>query len=156
MVNDMTDQRLLSCMSSLISEEFFNVSKNSFLVKGKKKYRRPEKAFGVMLGREVIQKRFHYNPVDASYLAPRTAALPKTAFQADQAKCSLLMKELVETNPVPKWPHAGAPDLARPSADLALYREAARTKRHEEVAQHAWKGFLCDRRHKIVIKRAIE
>jgi hypothetical protein len=133
----------------------FNHAKNSFLVKGKTKFRRPEKSFGAILARKVIDRVHHYSAVEAAVPAPRTAALPQSAFVADPAHCTLPLAALSSAHQKPSWYSTGPEQLSRNQADLALFRAAFDSQDHRLVAEKAWLGQFCDWTHQLVLRRDV-
>lgn len=135
------------CLASQAVEDMFNHAKNSFLVKGKRRFRRPEKSYGAILARKVPSEIHRYTPVGATVPAPRSSVLDRGAFEANPQACSVDVTGLSSTQQTPPWYTAGLEQISRPISDLELFRAAAETGQHRKVAEQAWLGQLCDWKH---------
>lgn len=144
--------QLTGCIASQCSEDMFNHCKNGYLIKGKRKFRRPEKSWATILARKVPERIHRYVPVEATEPVARTASLDKTVFEASQKSCSLDVASLAGTSQSPTWYTAGPEQVSRVHADLELFRAASHYKAYRQVAENAWLGELLDWNHQLVIR----
>lgn len=141
------------CLSSQCAEDMFNHSKNSFLVKGKKRFRRPEKAMAAVLARRVPERVHRFVPIEPSEPVAKTAALSHDAFEASQQACSLAVSSLSGPSQTPAWYSSGPEQVSRIHADIELFRAASLTKRYRSVVENCWLGQLVDWTHQIALRR---
>lgn len=81
---DMASQNLSGIMSSQCSEDAFNHMKNSKLVTGKRRFRRPEEVFAVCLARKVVDGIHRFRPVPNDVpVECRSVRLDKHCFSPD-------------------------------------------------------------------------
>lgn len=149
-----TEKRLSAIMASQASEDMFNAAKNSSLVKGKKRDRRPQKCYGVVLDRNIMSGVHRYDGVEADVGLPSlSVALPASAFQMEPSKCSLNVKGLAGTASKPPWYTTGPEGIAKAYADLALIRECSRMA-SPVALDFAWLSRLCAATHRVVMRPA--
>ncbi len=73
---------------------------------------------------------------------------------ADPKQCSLkALKTISDTNQKAPFYTAGAAEVSRVQADLALYRAGADSKKYRLVAERAWLGELIDWKHQIAVQK---
>ena len=142
-------------MSSQPCEDTFNFQKNSKVVKGKKKFRRPAKVMSVAIDRQVLSKMHKFKEVEADEaIDALTARLPKNAYQCSDADASLKdIPKIVSTQASPSWYSPQAVNWSQQHADLHLVAEA---HLHNSWAKlkNAWLGCLFQAKHKIIVKTA--
>jgi hypothetical protein len=96
--------RFSGIISSQLSEDTFNYAKNSNLLKGKRRFRRPQKAMGVVLAKKVISNVHKFKEVEIdSFIKEKMVCLPVEAFVAKPANASRSFKEIAGTNQTPTY-----------------------------------------------------
>jgi hypothetical protein len=138
-------------MGSQGSEDLFNVAKNSRLVKGKKRFRRPEKSMAAMISRGIVDTVHRYTGVQPDTGAQSTAALPLTAFKARAQDCTLPVQHLASTKQATTWYTTTPEDTGRVYADLQLYKDMAISKMYHKAGQ-AWLSQLCHFSHNFAMR----
>ena len=149
-------------ISSQMAEDSFNFQNNSKIVKGKKKFRRPEKSWGVAIARNVVNAVHHYEavPIDGA-LATRSGRLKPDMFCQKVQDCTLDVKGIASTQSKPAWFSTNFENISRGAADLAMLRiiskhcESAQ-KFHQELpmVEFAWLGGFVCAKHKIMINHS--
>lgn len=150
----MASNKIKGITSTQLIEDTFNFQKNSKVIKGKKKFRRPEKAYGVVLARQVLSKvhRYHEPPIDAP-LSHRSVRLPGSAFQpVDKPAGDFPIGQIVSTVQKSPWYSPSAANWSQAHADLALLRDVSISGSWASLST-AWLGVLCQRKHKILLRR---
>jgi hypothetical protein len=139
-------------VSSCLVKDCFNFQKNSKHVKGKKKFRRPEKCMGVILARKVLSKQHRYGELEVdSGISSRAIRLPAAAFQQPVNAGSMSMGQVVSTASKPSWYSPSAANYNQQQADLEVLRVAASTNSWDKLST-CWLGCFCQRKHKVLIK----
>ena len=114
--------------ASQACEDVFNFQKNHKQVKGKKKYRRPEKCYAVAVGKRVLSEQHRYAEVTADQHGDsRSERLPRTHFYPDAAQQSLPFHKIAS--------YKQSPDFHSPSAEFWCQRDAGRTKRARKTME---------------------
>ena len=147
-------KRSRSCVFSIPSENCFNAAKNAKLVKGKKKFRRPEKSYAAMIARRVESKvhKFQHVLADAP-LQDAPPFLSKETFEADPSKCSLDLSHVVSTSCKTPWTTHGPDDVSRSVADLQMVVQLNHGPGFPRM-EFAWIGEICDWTHHLAISKA--
>lgn len=139
-------------MGSQASEDCFNAAKNSKLVKGKKRFRRPEKSFAVMISRGVAHRVHRYEKLQPDVAVPRSSALSVETFKANATTSSIDLSRVASTERSPPWPTCAPEDLGRAHADMQLARDILRTGDASKVGR-AWLGQLCAHSHHLMLHK---
>ncbi len=155
-IKTLVSNKIMGITSTQLVEDCFNFQKNSKVVKGKKKFRRPEKTMGVILARQVLSKvhRYQEPTVDAP-LSQRCVRLPATAFQpeAKPQKGGFPANQIVSTVAKAPWYSPPANSFTQQHADLALLSDASSSGKWPLLSS-AWLGCLCKHKHKILLSKA--
>ena len=153
-------ERFSGIISSQLAEDTFGFQKKSKYSKGKQKYRRPEKSWGVPIAKNVLSKqhKFEEIPIDGQ-LDNKSGKLAQSVFQPvkqSQHDAGLLpFNEIAGTNQRPNWYFTDSQNISRGAADIHLGRCVAKrdpSLRVKEFAtlQTSWLGHLVDANHKRV------
>lgn len=147
----MARNRFTGVLAPQASEDSFNLCKSSGLIKGKARYMRPQKLYGILLDRGVAGRVHRYRTVapDAG-LHQQCVSLPKTAYQACAVEGPMSFGEMSSTKQKPEWYTDGANDLARISGDIQLMHDCKACGDASMVA-FAWLGHMCAA-HALLIK----
>lgn len=87
-----------------ICEDLFSHMKNSSAIRAKKKYRRPEKAYGAGLARKVVSRIHRFKEVEVDVMTPvRHIRLPRHAFEAKRQNHSMDWAAVSGVNSKPSW-----------------------------------------------------
>lgn len=133
-------------------EDAIGTAKNSKQSKASTKYRRPEKAMGVVLAKEVLHQRHGYDVVATnSPLESRHSRLPPSSFRASKATRSMAFSEIVSTNSTPEWWSPAAQHNTTPHADSVVLRAAFEAGDLTKV-EGCWMGKLFCLEHLVAIK----
>jgi hypothetical protein len=150
-IKRIVSENFCGVVSSQASEDSFNVCKNSRLVKGKRKSRRPEKCYAVILDRGVAHKIHRYDKVEPSAaIGMSSVHLTEEAFKGNPKEVSLPVEKLATTQRTPPWYSCGPADIGRVYADLQLYRDTKDSGNPASV-QNAWLGRLCSSKHRLAL-----
>lgn len=144
--------RSTGTVSSQMCEDAFNFQKNSKVIRGKKKFRRPEKSWGVGLARKVMSSVHHYTElVVEDALKLQSVRMPRSSFAPEEGKSSMQFGEVVSTSSTAPWYSPGPPSFCQAHADLQLLLDchsAGDWKR----ASLAWLGRLCLGQHRLLVQ----
>lgn len=144
--------RCSGLISSQICEDFFNHQKNHKILRGSRRFRKAERAFGVGVSSKVVSQVHHYEAVPVDMALPaRAVRLPPEAFAAAPALAKMNFKQVSGTKPKPEWFSPGAPNWCHPDADLHLMSHAHRCNDWTMLST-AWVGALCDSEHKLLVR----
>lgn len=148
----MVRQRSTGIFGSQLAEDLFNYQKNSSVIKGKRKFRRPEKAMGVVIAKEVVSTvhRFQSITVDAS-LPKQSIRLPKETFQPVESEASFPAGGIVGTSAKPPWYSPGVANYGQRLADLDMLLIASDSGEWDRLTT-AWCGQLCSNEHRLLIR----
>lgn len=135
-------------------EDSFNHSKNGGLVKGKRRYMRPEKAMALPIARQVLNKVHRYEPfaVDEA-VEDVSSRLPRDAFEAPNTGGSMNFTPIASCSSAPSWYSPKANNWSQSSADLALLATAHRQDSWLELSK-AWLGALLKSSHRLLFRFA--
>ena len=148
---DLADHLHDNFNASQADEECFRYMKNSKVIKGKRRSRRPEKAMAVVLAKEVLSKVMKYKEVEVDGLLPdRSVKLSKEAFQGLEKNNTLPFHEIVSTKENAPFYNPGAVNWSQPAADLPLIR-AAFDERKWHHLQNAWISTFVQAKHRIIL-----
>lgn len=137
------------------SEDCFNHAKNSRLVKGKKRFRTPQKSWAAMLARRVPEAVHRYTALQPDVGVPATSVVQEGVFTARPQLCELKLDGLVSTSQRPKWYTCGAEDASRVHADVQLFRDM-RSVGSAHLCETTWLGKLCCWQHAFVMRKVGE
>lgn len=140
-------------MASQACEDSFNFMKNSRLVKAKRRFRRPQKCFGVAVSRGVadVVHRYRGVPCDVP-VDGRSIKLKRSVFEPDVRHASMQFSKISTTSSTPSWYSPSAENWTARDADLALLREC-QIKGSFAEASTAWLGELCKGQHQLLIRQ---
>lgn len=152
-ITRMATHRLTGVLAPQASEGAFNLCKNSKLVKGKARYRRPEKLYGILLDRDVAGRvhRFQTVSPDAG-MEKQSIVLQKASFQPLSTESSMKFGDIAGTKQKPSWYTCGANDLARISGDIQLMHDC-RAAGDASLVAFAWLGQMCSASHCLLVKK---
>jgi hypothetical protein len=137
---------------SQASEDLFNASKNHRLVKGKKRFRRPEKQYASMLAKGVPERVHRFTPIKPDTRADKSAALSQDAFVAKEDKCSVPVGDIVSSKPTPDFTTCGVENLCRSIVDLQVMRDLELGAGFHRF-DACWLGGLCIWEHNLVLRK---
>lgn len=140
--------------SSQLCEDMFGYQKSSRIMKGKKKYRRPEKAMGICIARSVPDKLHKYKALEVETpLKAQSIRLPRTAFEScgEHFDNPLDFKRIVSTSSKAPWYSPGAGGFSQAHADLALISDDFAAGQWAQVSQ-AWLGRMCSHSHRLLLR----
>lgn len=139
-------------LSTQIVEDGFNLAKNAKLLKAKKRFRKPEKAMGVMLSRGLVGRVHDFSAVPSDEgLQRQCARLPAAAFQPDNKGASFDFKGVCGTASSPSLYSAGVEAWCAPYAGLFMIEEAHR-RQDWSILSSAWLGRLLQGKHKVMFE----
>ena len=142
--------RFAGIISSQAAEDGFNLAKNSKVVKGKRKFRRPEKSFAVMLAKGLVDKIHDYDGVAGDVSVGRKRIrLSKAAFQPDVAAASFPFGKIVTTASTTTYYSPAATNFCKAQADHQLLRDAASSS--WKMVQGSFVSSLCSASHKLLL-----
>ena len=148
---DLADRRSDNIYSSQADEELFRFQKNSKLLKGKRRFRRPEKAMAMPLAKRVLSKVMRYDELEVDGLLPnRCVRLAGDAFQGKDSEGTLPFKDIVSTKTTPSFYSPGAINWSQPAADLPLIQYANDSHQFKKL-RNAWLSVFCQSKHRIVL-----
>lgn len=140
-------------MASQACEDSFNFMKNSKLVKAKRRFRRPEKCFGVAVAKGVADKVHRYKPVNCDVpVQGRSIKLKRSIFVPEVREASMQFNKICSTGATPAWYSPSAENWTARDADLALLRHC-HDKGSFLDASTAWLGELCRGQHQLLIRQ---
>jgi hypothetical protein len=144
--------RVNGIISSLLVEDCQNFAKNAAAVKGKRRYRRPEKCMGAVLIRKAVSTTHKYITPDCNAALPsKCLQLPEAAFVPDRKKSTCKFADVASTSSVTPWHSPGAPEHCQNVADLVMIRLAAALNDFT-IMDTAWLGRLFKQEHHIVFR----
>lgn len=98
----LVSERYVGLTATQIAEDCFNVQKNNKHIRGKRRFRRPEKTMGAVLSRSVLSKRHRYKEAPADVpLKQRSSRLAKKTFICDPADASLPLHKISTAKSTP-------------------------------------------------------
>ena len=131
-------EHFAGCFGSQVVEDFFSVAKNAKQARGSKLFRRPERSMAIMVSKNVLTKRHHYEVEEAQTPLPsKSARLGPETFGKVPVQDSISLKGIASTDATPVWFSPGVKNLGLPVADLAVID---RLHRNESVWQQQIKG----------------
>lgn len=143
--------RMSGMLSTQAVEDSFGEQKNARQVRGSRKFRRPERAFGILLQKKTLSTRHRFTEVQQMPLASGFATrLPKEAFRGRPKDRSAEWSALVSTERSVPWWSPSATNMTAPCADLALLRHAT-SCRDLRLCRDAWLGCFMSVKHSFVI-----
>ena len=129
--------------------------------KGKQKYRRPEKSWGVPIAQQVLSKQHKVEEILIDgQLDHKSGKLAQSVFQPvkqSQHDAGLLpFNQISGTHQRPNWYSTDSQNISRGAADIQLGRCVAQrdpSLRAKEFAtlQTSWLGHFVDAEHKLVL-----
>lgn len=141
-------------MSTLMCEEMIGFAKNSKKQRGATVFRKPEVSMAMVLGNDVVTKRFKYTQTDDAAAPPsKRARLLPEAFGRGSKEPTVKFPGLVSTRAKPPWFSPAANHIGVNTADLAIMRYAQETKQFAALG-NAHLSCLADA-HPFVFKRVV-
>lgn len=154
-VADLARQNLTGIIASQCAEDCFNHQKNSRLVKGKKKYRRPEKTMGAPLARRVLSSVHHYSEVPCDVpTAGKAVRLKKTAFSSDVREASMDLSKVCSTTQKAPFYSPSASNWTVRDANLDLLVWCHRNNAFTSIG-NAFLGAMCKGSHHLLVKHTV-
>lgn len=155
-VQDHISNKLAGIVSTQAVEDSFHHMKNAKLVRGKRRYRRPEKCMASVLARGVLGRVHKYEEVETtSAREGASERLPREAFVPSLAASSLPFGKIVDVRATPSWPSPGAANIGLKYADLALVQQAS-AQGDWSLIDRAWQGCIFQPMHKFVFRLSAE
>lgn len=143
-------------MASQLCEDCFNYHKNSRLVKSKKKYRRVEKAMGVVLAKQVLSRQHRYEEVPCDIpTSSKAIRLPKSAFAAEPKLATMNLGSVSGVQSSAPFFSPSAANWTLRDADLVLVRYCYQNNCWSK-ASTAWLGELCKASHSLLLRHPQE
>ena len=151
-LKDHIRNRFSGLAATQLVEDAFGEMKNAKILKGGPRFRKPERAMGVVLAKEVIQKRHKFDPVPSgSFAAGLANKLPKDAFRAPSDSWSDHWGSIASTHSSTEWYSPGATSWCTPVADLICLQHVDAIK-DTNTLRYAWQGSLFQFSHGFVFK----
>lgn len=142
----------VTCPTQLI-EDLIGSAKNSGIVKGASKFRRPERAMSAMVKNHVVDVRHSWHTVsDETPIGPKSVRLDTSAFTLSKVSQSLPWHEVSSNKASPPYYSAGANNASANVADLALLRAAFAMGGDFNQVSGAWVGELFQARHRLLVQ----
>lgn len=152
-VKQLLKENFSGVVATQLSEDSFNLCKNSKRLVKNMRYRTPERCFGILLERDVVGRVHRFTGIAPDEaLAKRSVKLSKSVFHAGGQDCSVNSRAIVGTNSRPKWYSSKAEDIGRIFADGQLYLDA-KTVGQPSIVETAWLGALCAAGHRLLIRK---
>lgn len=140
-------------IATQVVEDSFGVMKNATQLRGSKRWRKPQKAMGVAIGRKVIDGRHRFKAIVPNVpLGRRTVRLKRSSFQQGKRSPSLCLAGIATTESKAKYHSPSPSDTGVAVADLAVMRLARETRTIDQVCV-AKLGCFCSASHGIIFKR---
>lgn len=139
-------ERYGGLIGSQILADILNSAKNARTLRNGKKFRRPERAMGAVLARDVPSSVHRYEglAIDTP-LTRRSVRLGRHVFCAHKPEASLDFSEISSCKPRPSWYSLGAGNFAQADADLQVVLGAS-------IPNKAWEGMFCSASHDMMIQ----
>jgi len=152
-IEEVISRHLRGCLATQVVEDEFNFQKNHKVIKGKKKFRRPQKNYAVALEAPLLQQVHRYKTIvpDIPVLGRKTGALNADTFNAQQSKSSMPLGKIEGTTSPAPWWSPKPENYTVPVADLFMLRQCAAAG-DMGLLGDAWVGALLDCSHKLAIK----
>lgn len=148
----LADRRLSDPISSLACEELVGVAKNGKIIKGSKKFKKPNRAMGLALGRRILDKRFKYKIVSTSTPVKKCILKPCDFGRGKLRKTSIDFTKIA-SNKAKAFFYSPGPDAAGlPAMECAVLREVDRFKSIDKLKDLRL-GRFADIDHLIAIRR---
>ena len=139
-------------VASQAAEDAANIMKNHRLVKGKKRYRRPQKCMGACLARNVLSKVHRFKEIEVSAASSKKRKLlPKDAYQAPCRRASMPFGKITSTKQAPDFYSPGAVNICQKYADLPLALEMKKQNK-VQLPDSAWLGAIFNCRFKLIFR----
>lgn len=142
----------LAILSSVPVENVHNMQKNSGQLRGCARKRRPQSAYAVAIGTEVLEKRDGFK-----YLPPATGVLRKTqklnrlSYGFDSCEPSCDFSGIASLQQKTSWFSPKPGNLCKPAGDLIVSRNVP-TENMEYVLPRLFLGFFANMDHGIMIR----
>jgi hypothetical protein len=151
-IEELAANRSSGVIVSQASEYLFNATKNHRLVKGKKRFRRPEKQYAAMLAKGVPERVHRFTPIKPDTRADKSAALSQDAFVANEDRCSVPVGDIVSSKQTPDFTTCGAENLCRSIVDLQVMRDLERGAGFQRF-DACWLGGMCIWEHNLAMRK---
>lgn len=153
-IGGVVSERYVGLTATQLAEDCFNVQKNNKHIRGKRRFRRPDKTMGAVLSRSVMSKTHRYAEVPADVpLKQRSSRLAKKSFICDPADASLPLHKISTTKATPEFYSPAAARWTQRDADLEVVQVA-----NQESSWHMlgrlWMAELCRSSHRLLLQRA--
>ena len=150
-VQKLAAEKFSGVLATQISEDVHNHQKNASVIKGKKKYRRPEKAMGAALARKVLTCKHHYRePCLDVPLPQKSLRLPKSHFVPQKGLLSMKFGDVASTSAKTSWYSPSPANWGQRDSDLELLRVAK--QKGFAVLDTSWLGSVIVG-HKLLIRK---
>ena len=152
-MKDIIDKRHSGCLATQAVEDANNKMKNHKVIKGKKKFRRPQKSFAVALESRLEDKvhRFKALEADVGATSQRMQVLKRESFTMNAKVASLALHAIEGTTSPPKWWSPKPENMTAPAADLAVLRECSKLGAMHAV-DTAWLGAFFQSTHMLCVR----
>lgn len=145
-------ERYSGLVGSQICEDILNSAKNANTLRNGNKFRRPERAMGAVLAREVPSSVHRYEGVAIDTPLPRRyVRLGREVFAANKVDASYNFSEVSSTKQKPDWYSPGAGKFTQADADLQVVMDAYQ-RSDWAILDTAWEGLFCCAGHQMLIK----
>jgi hypothetical protein len=145
-------KRAAGVIATQAVEDCIGTSKNAKQSKQSSRFRRPERAMAVCLGKNILSERHHFTELkfDAP-LQTRADRLPPEAVRATAKDRSMDLHAIQGTASSPPWWSPQSQHNTVPQADLVVLR-AAHALKDLALVENTWMGKLLDLDHRTAIK----